>query len=61
MQSAGEALLTMFRAEGVKILLIIAQLWLVLANYGEMVVAGFLVAFVVTALVSTTAIVVKDA
>jgi ATP synthase protein I len=59
--TAAEAMLTMFRAEGFKILLIIAQLWLVLANYREMVVAGFLVAFVVTALVSTAAIVVKDA
>jgi ATP synthase protein I len=60
-KSAGEAVLTVFRAEGVKILLIIAQLWLLLANYREMVAAGFLVAFVVTALVSTAAIVVKDA
>jgi F0F1-type ATP synthase assembly protein I len=59
-RTAGEVLLTMFRAEGVKILLIIVQLWLVLANYREMVVAAFLTAFVVTALVSATAIAVKD-
>ena len=50
----------MFRAEGVKILLIIVQLWVVLVNYKEMVVASFLVAFVATVLVSATAIVVKD-
>lgn len=59
-RSAGEALVTMFRAEGVKILLIIVQLWLVLANYREMVAAGFLVSFVITALLSVTAIAVKD-
>jgi len=59
--TAGEALRTMFRAEGVKILLVVVQLWLVLANYGEIVVAGFLAAFVTTVLVSTAAIAVKDA
>jgi ATP synthase protein I len=58
--TAGEALQTMFRAEGVKILLIIVQLWLVLANYREIVVAGFLTAFVITVLVSTAAIAVRD-
>lgn len=60
-QSSGEALLTMFRAEGVKILLIVAQLWAVLANYREIVTVSFLITFVVTVLVSATAIVVKDA
>jgi len=59
--SAGEALQTMFRAEGTKILLIVVQLWLVLANYREIVVVGFLTAFVITVLVSTAAIAVKDA
>ena len=59
-QSAGQALVTMFRAEGVKILLIVVQLWVVLVNYREMVVASFLIAFVATVLVSATAIVVKD-
>ncbi len=60
-QSAGQALVAMFRAEGVKILLIVVQLWVLLVNYREMVVASFLVAFVATVLVSATAIVVKDA
>jgi ATP synthase protein I len=59
--SAGESLRTMFRAEGTKILLIVVQLWLVLQNYRDIVVAGFLTAFVITVLVSTAAIVVKDA
>ena len=60
-QSAGQALVSMFRAEGVKILLIVVQLWVVLANYRDLVVASFLIAFVATVLVSATAIVVKDA
>jgi ATP synthase protein I len=59
--SAGDALLAMMRAEGVKVLLVIVQLWAVLATYKDMVAAGFLIAFVVTVLVSATAIVVKDA
>lgn len=59
-QSAGQALATMFRAEAVKITLIVAQLWLLITNYKDMVVASFLIAFVVTVLVSATAIVVKD-
>ena len=60
-KSAGQALVTMFRAEAAKILLIVVQLWVVLVNYKEMVVASFLIAFVATVLVSATAIVVKDA
>jgi ATP synthase protein I len=60
-QSAGQALATMFRAEAVKVALIVALIWLSIANYREMVVASFLIAFVITVLVSATAIVVKDA
>jgi ATP synthase protein I len=59
--SAEEAVLTMLRAEGVKILLVIGQIGVVLMNYRDIVTAGFLAAFVVTVLVSTTAIAVKDA
>ena len=59
--SAGQALRTMFRAEGVKILLVIVQLWLVLSLYREIEVVGFLAAFVVAVGVSTMAIAVKDA
>jgi ATP synthase protein I len=60
-QSAGQALATMFRAEAVKVVLIVALLWLSITNYKDMVVASFLIAFVITVLVSATAIVVKDA
>ena len=60
-QSAGLGLATMFRAEAFKILLIVVQLWLLITNYRDMVVASFLIAFVITVLVSATAIIVKDA
>src|SRR4051794_36194290 len=40
-RSAGEALATMFRAEGIKILLIFAGLILVLTHYGDVVHAAF--------------------
>ena len=58
--TAGEALRTMIRAEGVKILLIIVQLWAVFVNYGEIVIAAFLASFAVAVLVSTAAIAVPD-
>ena len=60
-QSAEQALATMFKAEAAKIVMIVALLWLLITNYKEMVVASFLIAFVITVLVSATAIVVKDA
>lgn len=60
-KTAGDALATMFRAWGIKILLIIAQLWLVLAMYPGLVMAAFFAAFVVTVVVFTAAIAVPDA
>jgi ATP synthase protein I len=59
--TAGDAILTMLRAEGFKILLLVVQIGLVLAYYRDIVAGGFLIAFVVTVLVSTAAIAVKDA
>lgn len=59
--SSGEALRTVFRAEGVKILLVIIQSWLAWSLYRQIVVPAFLAAFVVTVVVSTMAIAVKDA
>lgn len=58
--SSGEALRTMFRAEGVKILLVIILSFLVWSLYRQIVVPAFLAAFVVTVVVSTMAIAVKD-
>jgi len=59
--TAGEALVTMFRAWGIKILLIVAQLWLVLSLYRDIVHAAFIAAFVVTVGVFAAAIAVRDA
>jgi ATP synthase protein I len=59
-RTAGEALRTMLRAEGIKILLIIAQLWLVLAYYRDIVHWAFLATFVITVGVFAAAIAVRD-
>lgn len=59
-RTAGEALRTMLRAEGLKVLLIIAGLWLVLGNYKEVVHAAFLAAFVITVGIFAAAIAVRD-
>lgn len=47
-RTAGEALTTMFRAWGIKVLLIVAQLMLALSLYRDIVHAAFFAAFVVT-------------
>ena len=59
--SPGEALRTMFRAEAVKILLIIVLLWLVFVNYGNIVHAAFLGTFAITVAIFAAAIAVRDA
>jgi ATP synthase protein I len=59
-KSAGEALRTMFRAEGIKILLIFAGLWLVLSTYKDIVHVAFFAAFVITVGVFAAAIAVRD-
>lgn len=59
-RTPGEALATMFRAWGIKILLIVALLWTVLKLYPGLVPAAFFAAFVVTVAVSTLAIAVRD-
>jgi ATP synthase protein I len=60
-RTAGEALATLFRAWGIKILLVVAQLWMVLKLYPGLVPAAFFAAFVVTVAVFTAAIAVRDA
>jgi len=59
-RTAGEALRTMFRAEAIKVLLIIVQLWLVLSTYREIVHAAFFGAFVITVGIFAAAIAVRD-
>ena len=59
-RSPGEALATMLKAEAIKILLIIAQLWLVLANYKDIVHVAFFATFVITVGVFAAAIAVRE-
>lgn len=58
--TAGDTVRTMIRAEAAKITLIVLQLWLVLTTYRDVVPGALLAAFVVTVLVSTAAIVIRD-
>ena len=58
--SAAGTLRTMFRAEAVKITLIVLQLWFILTTYADVVHAVFFASFVVTVLVSQTAILIRD-
>ena len=60
-RSAGEALAAVFRAEAIKVLLIIVGLWLVLANYRDIVHVAFFATFVITVGVFAAAIAVRDA
>jgi ATP synthase protein I len=58
--STGGTLIAAFRAEAVKIVLIVVQLWLVLTMYSDVVHAVFFAAFVVTVLVTQAAILIRD-
>ena len=58
--AAGLSLVAMFRAEAVKILLIVAQLWLVLSIYKNIVPAAFFTAFVFTVIIFSMAFFVRD-
>jgi len=59
-RTAGEALATMFRAEGMKIVLIFAGLLLVLTQYRDVVHEAFFATFVITVAVFAAAIAVRD-
>jgi len=58
--TAGRTMTTLFRAEGSKILVILLQLWIVLATYRDVVLPAFIAAFVVTVLLSSVALFVRD-
>ena len=60
-RTAGEALATLFRAWGIKVVLVVGQLWLVFSLYRDIVHAAFIAAFVVTVGVFAAAIAVRDA
>ena len=59
--SAGGIVLAALGAEAVKIGLIVILLWIVLTNYGDVVVAAFLGTFLATALIFAMAFFVRDA
>ena len=59
-RTAGETMVTMFRAWGIKVLLIVAQLWLVFSLYRDIVHAAFIAAFVITVGIFSAAIAVLD-
>lgn len=57
---AAMSLVAMFRAEAVKVLLIVGGLWLVLSLYKDVVPAVFFSAFVLTVVIFSMAILVRD-
>lgn len=59
-KTAGEAMLAVFRAEALKVVLIVVQLWLVLAHYEEIVLAAFFGTFVLTVILFSMAIFVRN-
>ena len=58
-RTVGEALVSLIRAESVKVVLIVAQLWLVLANYDALVAGPFFGTFVLTVIFFSMAIFVR--
>ncbi len=58
--SAGGTVAAVFRAEAGKILVIIAQLWLVLTTYKDVVPSAFFAAFVITVLLFRMALLDRD-
>ena len=58
--TAGEALRGIFRAEAVKIILILVLLTIVLRSYGDIVHVAFFTTFVITVVVFAAAIAVRD-
>ena len=59
-KSAGEVLVGALQAEGVKIGLIAVLLWVVLANYVEVVMPAFLGTFMATILIFSMAFFVRE-
>lgn len=57
---AGVAMVGILRAEAVKILVVVALLWLVLANVPRVVPAVFIATFVAAVLIQTLALLVRD-
>jgi ATP synthase protein I len=60
-RSAGEALIWALRAEGIRLVLMVVLLWLVLAIYPDVVVAGLIGSFIVSVLIFAMAAFVREA
>jgi ATP synthase protein I len=58
--SAGGAILTAARAEGVRVVLIVVLLWLVLATYRKVVAPAFIGTFVTTLLLFSAAFFIRE-
>ena len=58
--SAEAALIAMMRAESAKILVIVLLLWLVFANYALVFGAGFIGTFIITTLIFSFAIFIRQ-
>jgi ATP synthase protein I len=58
--SAENALVGMMRAESAKILVIVSLLWLVFASYGQVFGAGFIGTFILTTLIFSLAIFIRQ-
>jgi len=58
--SAGATVVALFRAEASKVLVIVLQLWLVLATYRDIVLPAFLATFVITVFLFGMALLVRD-
>jgi ATP synthase protein I len=58
--SAGETLHALFRAEASKVILIVAQLWLVLTVYKEIMLAAFFGTFFLTVILFTMAFFARE-
>jgi F0F1-type ATP synthase assembly protein I len=58
--TSAEAMLALFRAEAAKVVLIVIQLWLVLVNYKQLVLAPFFGTFILTVIFFSMAFFVRD-
>ena len=59
-RTPAEAMLALVRAEAVKVVLIVAQLWIVLVNYKHLAVAPFFGTFILTVIFFSMAFFVRD-
>jgi len=59
-RTAAEAMLALVRAEAAKVVLIVVQLWVVLVNYKQLVLAPFFGTFILTVIFFSMAIFIRD-